>query len=286
MKWIGFAVVVCCLAVSVAGAAEATTKPAEGKLKVGVLVSQYTATGPNLGGRPYGYDHAKVTEELKDDSVQMIPIIEPGSEEDADLAGVIKERFPDADNQVFLASDENSMKSLDAIVLARVPNMNEDVLDGVGKAVQSGVSLLVLGRVGNVNPGYKDNRVSDLVGMTEAEYAWSQQPQPMEIVAADDPLLKDVPSEGLVAMPAGVLGKLKEGSKPLIKLSSKDALKFPKNEEHEDRELDYYTLYLTSFGKGQICVCNWTALPRAIRGASEQNFYIRVLHRLAEMRKK
>jgi hypothetical protein len=277
-----------CLSSTSGRAEEATTKPAAGaKLKVGVLVSQYTATGPNLGGRPYGYAHANVAGELKDDSLQLIPIIEPDSENDADLAAVVKEKFPDAEGQVYRADDKTSLATLDAIVLARVPNLKDEVIEGVKHAVDGGVGLLVVGRVGNVTPGYTNKGVCELVGMTEAVYAWNLKPQPCEILAADDPLIKSVPpTDTWEATPAGAMGKLKEGSKPLIKLSATDELKFPADKEKTAAEGDYNVLYVTSLGKGPVLVCAWSTLPTPLRHLDGQSFYVRGLHRLAEMKKK
>ncbi len=280
--------VLCCMC-ELSRGEDATTKPAPagGKLKVGVLVSLYTATGPNLGGRPYGYSHANVAGELKDESLQLIPIIEPDSENDADLATVVKEKFPDAEGQVFRADDKNALATLDLIVLARVPNLKDEVIEGVKTAVDGGVGLLVVGRVGNVTPGYTNKGVCELVGMTEAVYAWNLKPQPCEVLASDDPLIKNVPqADTWEATPAGAMGKLKEGSKALIKLSATDALKFPGDQEKTSVEGDYNVLYLTSLGKGPVLVCAWSALPTPLRHLDGQSFYVRGLHRLVEMKKK
>jgi hypothetical protein len=269
-----------------ATAAATTTQPATAKLKVGVLVSQYTATGPYLGGgRPYGYDHAKIADELRDESVQLFPVIEAGSENDADLAEAIKERFPESEGQVYLASDVDALKSLDVIVLARTPNLKEDALAGIHSAVSAGTPLLVVGRVGNLNPGYKDEKVRDLVGMSEAQYAWAPQAQPITLIEKDDPLLKEIEiteDEPLRAMPAGVLGRLKEGGKPLAKLESRDNLRLREEDAPVDVP-DYYVLYLSRLGKGQILVCNWTTVPSGLKNFS---FYVRCLHRLTEMKGK
>jgi hypothetical protein len=226
-----------------------------------------------------------VADELKDASLQLIPIIEPDSENDADLATVIKEKFPEAEGQVFRADDKTALATLDAIVLARVPNLKDEVIEGVRTSVDGGVALLVVGRVGNLNPGYKDKKVCELVGMEEAVYAWNHLAQACEVVAGDDPLLKDLPGADSWAVgPAGAMGKLKEGSKVLIKLATTDELKFPGNDKPEG--VDYDVLYLTSLGKGNVLVCNWTNPPPAIRRLKGQGFYVRGLHRLVEMRKK
>ena len=269
-----------------AAAAAASTAPAgEGqkKLKVGVLVSLYTATGPSRIGRPYGYEHANVADMLRDSSVQLFPLIERNSETDEELAGVIEEKFPESGNQAYFADDIESLKSLDAIVIHRAPNLNTEVLEGVGQAVGAGTGLLVIGPVGVNDPGYKEPLVN-LLGMEEEEvgYAFVGEPQDVEIVAADDPLLKDLADAAAwAAQPNGVHGKLKEGAKPLIKLTSIDAL-LPRSGRSED----FYLLYQTHVGNGAVIVCNWSGVvPDAAANVSEPGFYVRCLQRAVAMRK-
>ena len=270
---------------------EAATQPAAGasgshsKLKVGVLVSQYTATGPFLSsGRPYGYDHAKIADELRDESVQLFPVIEAGSENDAELGEAIKQRIPESEGQVYLASDLEALRSLDAIVLARVPNLKEDAPAGIHSAVSAGTGLLVVGRVGNLNPGYKDEKVRDLVGMSEAQYAWSPRAVFVVVVEKEDALFKEmeIGENSVRAMPAGVLGKLKEGGKVLAKLQSKDELRLQEGDTPVEVE-DYYVLYTAQLGKGPIAVCNWTTVPGQWKG---QDFYVRCLRRLTDIKGK
>jgi hypothetical protein len=183
---------------------------------------------------------------------------------------------------VYLASDGAALKSMSTIVLARVPNIKEDALAAIHAAVSEGTPLLVVGRVGNLNPGYKDQKVRDLVGMSEAEYAWSPKPQPAEVLDAEHPLIKDLFTDGqeFRVMPAGALGKLKDGSKPLIKLNPQE-LRRPDAVEQND--IDFYPLYVTSLGKGKVIVCNWTTAPGVLKS---EKFYVRCLHYLTMAEKK
>src|SRR4051812_36221420 len=41
------------------------------KVRVGFVVSLYTATGPSKLGRPYGYDHADIVEKLRSETAQL-----------------------------------------------------------------------------------------------------------------------------------------------------------------------------------------------------------------------
>jgi hypothetical protein len=174
--------------------AAATTQPdaAHPKLKVGVLVSHFTATGPSRIGRPYGYDHVGVTDALRHPSVQLFPLIEKGSESDEELAKVIADKFPESGDQAYFADDIDSLKSLNAIVISRAPNLNAEVIEGVTQAVNSGVGLLVIGPVGVNDPGYTEP-LNNLLGMSEnVGYAYCAQPLEVELLAADDPLIKDL----------------------------------------------------------------------------------------------
>jgi len=258
----------------------AATQPAEGhKLKVGVLVSYFTATGPSRINRPYGYEHAAIADALRDPAIQLFPLIERDSETDEELAKVIAEKFPQSDNQAFFADDIESLKSLDAIVMSRAPNLNAQVIDGVTQAVQSGVGLLVVGPVGVNDPGYTEP-LANLLGMTEdAGYAFCSQPQDVELVAADDPLIKGLgDAAAWAAQPNGVMGTLKEGAKPLIKLSSNDAL-LPRNHPNTD----FCLLYMTTVGKGPVIVCNWSGvMPEPAKNAAEPGFYVRCVLRLKQ----
>jgi hypothetical protein len=265
---------------------EAATQPAGGKMKVGILVSEFTATGPHSGAQEYGYAHAKIAAEIKDPSIVLIPIIDPGSESEAGLGEAIKENFPDSEGKVLNAGDPEALKSLDAIVLAQVPNLKDEVLEGVTKVVSEGTPLLVVGRCGNLNPAYKNKMIGDLVGMTEAHFAWTRGTGPAEVVAKDDPLIKglNAPEEWTVTV-AGAHGKLNEGAVPLVKLKADAELRLPGNSTRGEGE-DYFVLYQTTLEKGPVMVCNWTKLPDEIASVEGPGFYVRCLKRLVEAKKK
>jgi len=264
---------------------EAATQPAGGKMKVGILVSEYTATGPHAGAQEYGYAHAKIAAEMKDPSIQLIPIIDPGSESESGLGEAIKENFPESEGKVLNGSDPEALKSLDAIVLAQVPNLKDEVLDGVTKVVSEGTPLLVVGRCGNLNPAYKNKAIADLVGMTEAHFAWTRGTGAAEVVAKDDPLIKGLgaPEEWTVSV-AGAHGKLNEGAVPLVKLKADADLRLPGNATRGEGE-DYFIVYQTTLEKGPVMVCNWTKLPDEIAKVEGQGFYVRCLKRLGELKK-
>ena len=264
--------------------AAATTQPdaSHPKLKVGVLVSHFTATGPSRIGRPYGYDHVGVTDSLRHASVQLFPLIEKGSESDEELAKVIAEKFPESGEQAYFADDIESLKSLNAIVISRAPNLNAEVIEGVTQAVNSGVGLLVIGPVGVNDPGYAEP-LNNLLGMSDnVGYAFCAQPLEVELLAGDDPLIKDLgDAAAWTAQPNGVMGAFKDDVKPLIKISSTDQL-VPQN--HPDA--DFHLLYQHMVGHGPVIVCNWSGvMPDAVEKATESPFYVRCIHRLVELRK-
>src|SRR4051794_38085262 len=180
------------------------------KLRVGFVVSLFTATGPSKMGRPYGYDHADILEKLHDESVQLIPLIEPDSQDDEDMKKMIAEKFPDANGEVMRADDLESLKSLDVMVAYRAPNMKDEVLTGLTKAVEEGVGLLWVGPVGVNVPGCTE-LLNNLIGLKEGQYGYASGPQEMEIVGKEDPLLKDLTDEGKWGCtPNGVNGHFKD----------------------------------------------------------------------------
>jgi hypothetical protein len=302
LSFVGIAAwMICLLGIGdgVARGAEATTKattqaaghPAEGakadggekKLRVGFVVSLYTATGPSKLGRPYGYDHADIVEKLRSDQAQLIPLIESDSEDDEDMKKMIGEKFPDANGQVMRANDLESLKSLDVIVAYRTPNMRDEVLEGLTKAVEEGVGLLWVGPVGVNNPGCTD-LLNNLVGLKEGQYGYGSSPVDVEVVGKDDPVMKDLDdAEKWKCIPNGVNGKYKDDVKPLVKLGPSAEIRFPFTQV--DGADDFYLVYEAPLGKGCVIVCNWSGNAPEV-ATEEPSFYVRCFHRLGELRKK
>src|SRR2546425_269907 len=56
------------------------------RIKVGVIVSEFTATGPHWLAKPYGFASVqRIVRELRDPSLELIPLIEPGTQDQPDL---------------------------------------------------------------------------------------------------------------------------------------------------------------------------------------------------------
>jgi hypothetical protein len=275
-------------AVVCAQAQEAATQPSEGKgaIKVGVLVSEYTATGPHAGAQEYGYAHAAIAGELADPSITVMPIIDPGSESEGPLAEAIKEHFPQSEGKVLNGGDVEALKTLDAIVLAAVPNLKDEVIDAVTDVVSQGTPLLVVGRCGNLNPGYGRNpKIPALVGMTTAKFGWTRAPATATVVAKDHPLIKSLGvGEEWNVNAAGGHGTLKEGATPLVKLTGGE-LRLPGDQAKGDDE-DYFVMYQTTLEKGPVLVCNWSKLPEQLANLEGEKFYVRCVKRLVELKKK
>ncbi len=253
------------------------------KLRVGFVVSLYTATGPSKLGRPYGYDHADIVEKLHDASVQLIPLIEPDSQDDEDMKKMIAEKFPDAKGEVMRADDLESLKSLDVMVAYRAPNIKDEVLAGLTKAVEEGVGLLWVGPVGVNNPGCTE-LLNNLIGLKEGQYGYAGQAQEVEVVGKEDPLMKDLTDEGKWrCAPNGVNGHFKDDVKALVKLQSTADMVFPF--QKIDTDADFYLVYQAPLGKGLVIVCNWSGNPPEVVN-EEPNFYVRCFKRLGELRKK
>jgi hypothetical protein len=287
--WIGVVLLVAVISTVSRGQQAATTQAAakqssEGKLKMGILVSEFTATGPHAGAQPYGYAHAAIAGEMKDDSIVLIPVIDPGSESEAGLAEAIKENFPESEGKVLNGGDAEALKSLDVIVLAAVPNLKDEVIDAVSGVVSEGMPLLVVGRCGNLNPGYKNPKIAELVGMSSARFGWTRGQGKAQVVAKDDSLIKDLGAEELTLSVAGGHGTLKDGATPIMKLASGVELRLPGDQTKGEDE-EYLVMYQTKLAKGPVLVCNWAKLPEQLATLEGEPFYVRCVKRLVEAKK-
>ncbi len=268
--------------------AEAT---AEVPVKVGVLVSNYTATGESWTGQPYGYAHAGIAQKLRHPSVELFPIIEPDTQEDENQKKVLEKHFKGT--PPLLATDDKALRRLDVIVLNQSWNLHEDVVDAIHGAVSDGVGLLVVSAAGVVNPGFTAE-ITDLHGMTQAQYMWHPKPQQSTVISPSSLFPQKVaPNDAQEATrdwkfpPNGVAGRLKEGALPLVQLDATAQVGYPKGKIDMGEEgKTIYTLYISRLGRGAIVVCGWMTWvepPAVINMATtDQPFYMRCVHRLRQ----
>lgn len=252
----------------------------KGPLKVGVIISKFTATGPNWIGTPYGYSHAMIAKDLLADDVELYAIVEPETEGDADLATALAEHFP-ADVPTIDGHDAEQLQSLDVIVGQRVANMNDEMIAAVHEAVRQGTGLVISQTFGTVTPGYRQE-ICDLFGMKTAGYAFNMTPVACEVLAAD-PILEGSEDAGVEwqAQPSGTLGELAEGVTVLVNVTDIDSVQVKQNEADT---ITLPMLYFTHLEKGGIVVSNFKELPDPLKNLEGENFYLRCVRRAASLR--
>ena len=76
----------------------ATSQPkAEGPIKVGVTLSRLTAITKNPSGKLWGYKgQTRVVIDLTAPDVKLYPVIEPGTQDDAELKSQLETVYEDA----------------------------------------------------------------------------------------------------------------------------------------------------------------------------------------------
>jgi hypothetical protein len=253
-----------------------------GPLKVGVIISRFTATGPSWAGSPYGYTHASIALLLVNENIQLYAIAEPGSEDDAEFVAALAANFP-ADVPKISSTDPAALRTLDVIVAQRIANMNDETISAIHQAVQEGTSLFISQTFGTVTPGYTAS-ICDLFGLNNADYGFHATPLPIDVVATD-PILQGTENAGTEwqAQPSGTLGVPREGVTPLIKLRSIDDLSVARSRPDGGQLL---MLYFWHFGKGAVIVSNFKELPDELKDLSGDNFYLRCVKRAAALRQR
>jgi RNA polymerase sigma factor (sigma-70 family) len=261
-------------------AAQALAQP----IKVGVLLSYFTATGPHWTVPPYGWGQQTSTiPMLKDRSIELIPVIEPGTAQDDPLPTLLARYF--LGKTPLDASKADQLRTLDVLVTIGTADIRDDVVSAIDDAVSHGTGLLK-GWFGFAAPGYTPT-VQQLCGLSGAEYEYSNQLVNC-VVAADSPLLGDLSGQmgqTIRLLPNGEAGTLT--GTPLLKLKGPaDAAKLY-NENGipwNSAGSEFYPLYVSQLGQGRIVgieFAQYRSLPSALDAANHGRFYIHCVQWLA-----
>src|SRR5580658_2629614 len=69
--------------------------PGQPQIQVGILLSQFTATGPHRQVNPYGYQtQLRPLATLRDPQIHLVPVIEPGTARTSPLRQILSDSFP------------------------------------------------------------------------------------------------------------------------------------------------------------------------------------------------
>src|SRR5205085_8924268 len=104
-------------------------------IKVGVVVTAHTSE------QRYGaHGNEAIAKQLKDPNIELYAIIDPGSEDEADVVAAMKQYFPEG--RKIVGDDAKALAKLDVIVASRAWYMQPGVLDAIEEAVNGGVGFL------------------------------------------------------------------------------------------------------------------------------------------------
>ena len=251
---------------------------------VGILISEYSASGPTWMNKPYGVRDTFVVDALRDSSIRRIPLVEPGTEKIPEIAEVIHKNFRDA--SPLNVDDPAALKSLDVIVTANAVNVHDTTLASIQSAVESGVGLLRWANLGDITPGFADPTVLKLAGMTRAAYCETNSLTGCTVLLPH-PILGNLAKNQTVRLQAsGVLGELVPGAIPLIEIANQsEAHTYSPGIPFDRGDLRCYPAYTATLGKGKIVSFPTPAfreLPYKFTNAIGEKFTVKCARWLAE----
>ena len=241
--------------------------PAE-PIKVGIILSHEMAIMDLLADgqtvqktpAPWGYKHsALITKELKSRTIQLIPVIEPGTETDPPLAQILQRQF--AGIAPINGHDAAELGTLNVLVAAQVWAATPEMLAAANQAVNNGLGLLIRQAFGDWRPGFTPD-VLRLHGLKDGGYArttpWNK-PIPAEIIG-EHPILGTLSgkqsTELADVLPTGAYGILTDDAMPLMRLKYPERI-LPARVLQSQPDVSFYTLYTARLGKGRIICCNF-----------------------------
>ena len=255
------------------GAGAKAPASAPNRVKVGVYLSHFSATGPSWLNRPYGYT-SQVTQlrHLKGPELDLYPFVEPGTETDADLAKRLRSHFgTKRPLDITRAAD---IRTVQVLIVNYSPNVAPEALDAIETAVRHGGVHLVTRAIGAVTPGWNE-QTTRLSGLTSAQYGWNPQPVDCEVVTPH-PLLGSLKAGDVIPMlPNGAYGTLPAGAVPLIRVKEMADVTAVSELAPDSDTFVHHPIYLSRLGKGQILGCSFAAyrpIPAELDAATEGNF--------------
>jgi hypothetical protein len=255
------------------------------RVRVGVTISEYSANGPSRNGQPVGLPHARIViDALQGPRFDLIPIVEKGTRQQGDTKTLMDHYF---ENKPWIdMNDADALSRLDVLFVVNCPNMKQDSLDAIEKAVKSGVPLIAGSWFGYMNPGYTD-QVTRLHGMDKAAFGRAFH-QVKTKVMKSHPLLGTL-KEGdeIDVKPNGVYGFLTRGE-PLLQLPNLNEIPVtdgvPQANFNQEAGMIFAPLYISSLGHTKIVGINWAMyddVPKALSDATRNDFYARCVLWLA-----
>jgi len=257
--------------------------PRTDQIQVGVLLSQFTATGPHRGASPYGYPiQLRAERTLHDPSIHLIPVVEGNSARRDPLRKLLADEFPDT--APLDAAKLSDLRKLNVLVATSAANVPDNVQRAIDQSVHQGMGLLQR-QLGYLTPGYNNHSlVNELCGYDVATFGWNPKPVDCEIVG-NHPLLGDLAGQTgktISLIPNGTVGTLR--GIPLLRVRDMADISLV-NADHPVATGEYlYPLYISQLGQGRIVGVGFTQgqeVPADLEAANHHRFYIHCVQWLA-----
>jgi hypothetical protein len=261
-----------------AGSQPATERPA-GKIKVGVYLGSASARRSTDGYN----GQVRIMRELKGSALDVSPVIESGSETEADLGRKLDLHF--YGKRALNVADATALGALNVIVINDPIVLPADALDAIEAAVTEGTGLFIRQGRGIESPG-PTPQLCRLLGLKDARYAWNPEPVACEIVGIS-PLLGKLARErgrDVMLRPNGVYGEFVGGTVPLLKVKDAGQVQWMSKLAIGEPAPTFYPLYTTQLGKGRIVVCSfagYTDTPPDLQTATADKFTVHAMQWLA-----
>ncbi|MDB5324669.1 MAG: hypothetical protein JWM57_238, partial [Phycisphaerales bacterium] len=256
------------------------------KIRVGLIVSKLTADEhqSDTSAKTWGYQrNTRSIPELRSPDIEIVPIIEPGSEGDPELLAVLSNSFPD---QPYILGDQvDDLDHLDVIVAAFVLYVPQSELDAIDAAVKHGRGLIIRQFMGLRSPGLENVQLQALCGVTSAKFFNSRGNELMKCkVIAGHPILGSLSrpekmGSELSLYPNGYCGQYT--GTPLVEVVNPDG--------HADLPVlangrRFCPLFVSTHGLGNVVNCAFKGdkpIDPALMKAGADPFTIRTIKWLA-----
>jgi RNA polymerase sigma factor (sigma-70 family) len=265
----------------VAAGAPAGTVASADRIKVGIYLSDYTASGPHWIPSNYGWaDQLVPVHALRDPSIELIPVVEPDTATNPDLARILSANFPR--EAPVDASNVQDLKKLNVIVSQAAHNVPWDVQQAMLQAVHDGVGFLNRGFM-TVTPGYTPLYAS-LSGVDNVVYGWSDGYHKLKCeIVGNHPLLGDLAGQTgktMLIELAGPIGVAR--GIPLIRVDDMQDVTAHRGIKPGPGQ-SMYPFLLSQYGQGRTMVFAFAhySVPAQLDKANHGRFYIHCVQWLA-----
>ena len=229
-------------------------------IKVGVVVSYYTGRGPQRIGSYYGFGHAQVAKAFMSPEYEVFAVIEPGTQDLEPMAEVLEELG--LARRLVDGTDEIALANLDVIVCDATPNVKDEMITALTKAVGQGVHFYNIGRFGSYNPG-NTQQLTELLGIHDTGYLWYHHQGIRWKVVNEHPLVRELKLGTELTQMLFINGWAGKNEGIAILQAASDGGQ-PFRGFNHGRELevaDVNALYVHQLGKGTVVVLLFESIP-------------------------